>query len=132
MGCQKVVAKQIIAKGGEYVLALKGNQSNLHEDVKLFFEDARAHAFYHKDAERRVAHRYYEATEKDHGRLETRRCWLVSTGPLDFLRGQEGWAGLKSIGAVESERRVVSPVGEKVTKETRYFLSSLEGRARLA
>ena len=93
MGCQKAVAKQIIAKGGEYVLALKGNQSNLHEDVKLFFEDvklffedARAHAFYHKDAERRVAHRYYEATEKDHGRIETRRCWLVSTGPLDFLR----------------------------------------------
>ena len=70
MGCQKAVAKQIIAKGGEYVLALKGNQSNLHEDVKLFFEDARAHAFYHKDAGRRVAHRYYEATEKDHGRLE--------------------------------------------------------------
>ena len=100
MGCQKAVAKQIIAKGGEYVLALKGNQSNLHEDVKLFFEDvklffedvklfledARAHAFYHKDAGRRVAHRYYEATEKYHGRLETRRCWLVSTGPLDFLR----------------------------------------------
>ena len=130
MGCQKAVAKQIIAKGGEYVLALKGNQSNLHEDVKLFFEDARAHTFYHKDAERRVAHRYYETTEKDHGRIETRRCWLVSTGALDFLRGQEGWAGLKSIGAVESERRVASSVGERVTKETRYFLSSLEGSAR--
>lgn len=130
MGCQKAVAKQIIAKKGEYVLALKGNQSNLHEDVKLFFEDARAQGFYQRNEERRIAHRYYETTEKDHGRIETRRCWLVSTEPLDFLRGQEEWEGLKSIGAVESERRVASSVGEKVTKETRYFLSSLSGSAR--
>ena len=66
--------------------------------MKLFFADARAQDFHQKDAERRIAHRYYETTEKDHGRIETRRCWLVGTEPLDFLRGKEDWAGLRKTG----------------------------------
>ena len=127
MGCQKAIAKQIVDKKADYVLALKGNQSTLHEEVKSFFEDARAHDFYQKDEERRIAHGYYETMEKDHGRIETRRCWMVSTASLDWLWQKEEWAGLSSIGAVESERRI----GEKVTRETRYFVSSLEGSVKM-
>ena len=126
MGCQKAIAKQIIDKKGDYVLALKGNQSTLHEDVKLFFEQARAHEFYPKDEERRITHGYYETVEKDHGRIETRRCWMVKTETLDWLWHKDEWAGLSSIGAVESERRI----GEKVTRETRYFVSSLRGSVK--
>jgi len=126
MGCQKVIAKQIMDKKADYVLSLKGNQSTLHEDVKLFFEDARAHEFYQKDQERQITHGYSETVEKDHGRIETRRCWLVQGAALDWLWQKEEWAGLSSIGAVESERRI----GEKVTRETRYFISSLRGSVK--
>lgn len=125
MGCQKAIAKQVVDKKGDYVLSLKGNQSTLHEDVRLFFEDARAHDFYQKDPERRITHGYHETAEKDHGRIETRRCWTVQTASLDWLWQAREWAGLSSVGAVESERRV----GEKVTRETRYFISSLRGSA---
>lgn len=126
MGCQKAIAKQIVDKGGEYVLSLKGNQSTLHGDVKLFFEEARANAFYAKDEDRRIAHGYSETVEKDHGRIETRRCWVVQGEQIDWLWQRAEWAGLSSIGAVECERRV----GSKVTVETRHFLSSLSGSVK--
>lgn len=126
MGCQKAIAKQIVDKQGDYLLSLKGNQSTLHEDVKLFFEDARAHDFYRKNEDRRIAHGYFETVEKDHGRIETRRCWMVQEDQLDWLWQKSEWAGLASIGAVESERRI----GEKTTVETRYFISSLRGSVK--
>lgn len=132
MGRQKAIAKQIVDKKGDYLLSLKGNQGTLHEDVKLFFEEARSHDFYQKDEARWVLHRYYETREKDHGRIETRRCWMVETEPLDWLWQKAEpwqkaeWTGLSSIGAVESERQV----GEKVTRETRCFISSLRGSVK--
>ena len=43
MGCQKDIAQTIIAKQGNYVLALKGNQSSLLDDVQLFIDDVIAH-----------------------------------------------------------------------------------------
>lgn len=126
MGCQKAIARQIVAQKADYVLALKGNQTQLHADVKLFFEEARQQDFYCKDERRRIAYRYQETMEKDHGRMETRRCWVVSGAHLDWLTQKSEWAGLSSIGAVECERRV----GEKITAETRYFISSLGGDVR--
>lgn len=126
MGCQRAIAKQIVDKKGDYVFSLKGNQSTLHDDVKVFFEDARAHDFYQKNEDRRITHGYYETVEKDHGRIETRRCWMVQGEQLDWLWQKEQWAGLYSIGAVESERRSA----EKTTLETRYFISSLRGSVK--
>ena len=38
MGTQKTIAKQIIDQDGDYVLALKGNQGTLNEDVRIFLE----------------------------------------------------------------------------------------------
>jgi predicted transposase YbfD/YdcC len=117
MGCQKEIARQIIAQGGDYVLALKGNQGQIFEDVRLFFEDKTEGGF----AGIRV--RCDERTEKDHGRIETRRYWLAKE--IDWLAGREVWAGLCSIGMAESVRRI----GEKVETERRYFLCSLQGSA---
>jgi len=125
MGCQKAIARQIVAQNGDYVLALKGNQTSLHEDVKLYFADCLAHDFYAKDAERRVAYDYYETLEKDHGRIEKRRYWVVQGEQIGWLAQKEEWAGLHSLCMVESERRI----GEKTTRETRYFISSLAGSA---
>lgn len=120
MGCQKDIAQKIIDKGGDYVLCLKGNQTGLHEDVKWFFEEITESGF--GDLE----HKYYESVEKDHGRIEIRRCWMVESDAIKWL-GEQGheWVGLKSLAAVEAERRT----GGKTTKETRYFISSLTGSA---
>lgn len=61
MGCQTKVAKQILDQGGDYMLSLKGNQGNLHKDVKLFFE-----------AESTCPAVGHESYDGGHGRIETR------------------------------------------------------------
>ncbi len=113
MGCQRAIAQRIQAKGADYVLALKGNQGTLQEDVKLFFEDAEKHDFKDTDYD------YYRTFDKDHGRIETREYWTVSD--LNWLEQRQQWAGLSTIGMVRSQRIVD---GEK-TVETRHFISSL-------
>jgi predicted transposase YbfD/YdcC len=121
MGCQKEVARRIIAQEGDYVLALKGNQGTLHADVAEFFEDARARDFVG------VAHQYLETVEKDHGRIEKRRYWLVEE--VDWLVARHDWAGLRSISMIERIRQV----GDKVTSEVSYTINSLTGSvAKLA
>lgn len=118
MGCQKEIARQIIAQGGDYVLALKGDQGELFEDVRQFFADATEDGF------AGIRSRWHETVEKDHGRIEKRRYWVVEK--IDWLEGKEEWAGLRSIGMAESVRRI----GEKVETERRYFLWSGGGSAR--
>lgn len=115
MGCQKEIARQIIAQGGDYVLALKGNQGTLHADVAEFFGDARSRAF------AGVAHQYTETVEKDHGRIEKRRYWLVAE--IDWLVARHDWAGLRSIGMIERIRQI----GAQVSTEVSYTINSLAG-----
>lgn len=113
MGCQKEIAREIKKRRGDYVLALKGNQGRMHEDLKEHFRWARENGF--KD----VPFDYSESTDKGHGRIEVRRVWC--TGDIEWLEGKEAWKGLKGYVAVESERIV----GDKTSKETRFFISSL-------
>jgi len=113
MGCQKEIARQIVDQGADYVLALKGNQGTIHDDVRLFFEYAQGKQF--KD----ILHGSYEVTDGGHGRVEVRRYYTVSD--IDWLEEKQKWKNLNLIGMVESERHI----GEKITKETRYFISSL-------
>lgn len=114
MGCQTQIAKTIIEEGADYVLALKKNQGNLYEDVSQLFSAARNQDF------KNISHQFYESVEKGHGRIETRRYWTM--GNTDYLIGAEKWAGLKSIGMVESERQV----NGKVSLEQRYYILSIE------
>ncbi|MDQ1250650.1 MAG: hypothetical protein QG597_5029 [Actinomycetota bacterium] len=125
MGCQREIARQIREQQGHYVLALKGNQEGLHESVKLLFDDALAHGFYAKDPNRRIEHDHYRSIEKDHGRIETRNCWVISGRHVAELTQAGKWSGLKSVVLVQSERKV----GEKVSTERRYFITSHEGKA---
>jgi len=117
MGCQKDIAAQITDKEADYVLALKGNQGNLYEDVRLFFEDARQRDF--KD----IPASYYEETDGGHGRVEVRRFRTVED--TEWLYEKEKWKGLNIIGMAEAERHI----GNKVSIETRYYISSLENNA---
>jgi predicted transposase YbfD/YdcC len=113
MGCQTAIAAQIIHQEGDYVLALKGNQGNLHKAVVEQFEQAQEQQF--KDIE----HDFYETQEVGHGRQETRRYWVM--GQTASLTGAANWPKLTAIGCVESQRCI----GAKITQETRYYLLSL-------
>lgn len=75
MGCQKEIASTITDRGADYVLALKENQPQLHEDVREMFDYARRPGF--ADLE----HDFCETINKGRGRIETRRCWAVSDPP---------------------------------------------------
>lgn len=113
MGTQKAIAQQIVQQGGDYVLALKGNQGNLFEDVQQLFAQAQAQNF------KGIDHARYETCEAGHGRVETRRYWCL--GQVEWLIDAEKWTGLTSIAMVEARRR---RQGE-TTVERRYFISSL-------
>ncbi len=94
MGCQKDIAATIIDQGSDYVLALKGNQGGLFEDVQWLFEQAQITQF------QDVAHEFVESIDKGHGRIEIRRCWTLSE--LDYLEQKPLWKGLQSIAMVRA------------------------------
>lgn len=115
MGCQKAIAKKIIQKEADYVLAVKGNQGHLSTAIKDFFDIA------HEENFNQLSHHFTEEIDKAHGRIERRRYWL--TEDLTSLKDLTAkWVGLKSVGMVESERHI----GDKVTIDRRYFICSLK------
>jgi len=118
MGCQKKIAAQIIDQGADYLLALKGNQSQLHEEIELFFQDALKSDF------RDVEHGYHQTVDGDHGRIETRRYWITSD--IDWLPDRQKWKGLKSVVMVQRER----DLNGVVSSETSYRISSLDNDPR--
>jgi predicted transposase YbfD/YdcC len=118
MGCQKTIAQKICEKGANYVLALKGNQGSLHQDVKLFLETEIA-----KESSSAI-HDRYEETDKGHGRIETRKC--IASGHVNWLEQKPEWAGLNTIAMIEETR----DVGGKISVERRFFISSLPADAK--
>jgi len=120
MGCQKEIARQIVDRGGDYVLCLKGNHADLHDEIKFFFDEC-ASAGYED-----VDYGYFESVEKDHGRIETRRYWVVEDDAIKWLEIEGQWPGMKSIVAVEAQQTKRG----KTSIETRYFISSLKGNVK--
>lgn len=114
MGTQKTVATKIIANGGEYILALKGNHSQMHDEVINFFDQALEHG------EEGTEYHKHEQSESGHGRVEVRR--IFSTENIDFLKNRTQWKGLKSIVCVEAIRTIKEKTSKK---ERRYYISSL-------
>jgi predicted transposase YbfD/YdcC len=124
MGCQKKIAREVIEADADYVLALKGNQEKVHEEIKSFLDDllAQWQAPRPKGAKLTGAVAKLaslETVEKDHGRLEIRRYY--QSDHLDWFADRSKWEGLKSVGMVESVREVDGVV----TVERRYYLASL-------
>ena len=115
MGCQRAIAKKIIAKKADYVLALKGNQGTLRDDVELFFTEQAERGFADVVADR------HKTLEKNHGRIETRITTV--TDDIDWLKQRHSWPGLESIVMVESEREIIGPDAE-VERETRFYIAS--------
>ena len=124
MGCQKKIAKEIIEADADYVLALKGNQETVHDEVKSFLDATVAEraAPRPKGAKPSVEAQQLQTcqtVEKDHGRLELRRYY--QSDRLDWFADRGKWEGLRSVGVVESQREVAG----QTTVERRYYLSSL-------
>lgn len=124
IGCQTAIAQQIVDDGGDYVLALKANRERTHHEVIQLFTEAEEAGFVG------VCHDRHQTLAKDHGRIERRRCTTISDPAwLEWLDEAGEWPHLGSLIRVEAERRVQAPEGERVSRETRYFLSSLGGDA---
>jgi len=121
IGCQTEIVKELAEKEADYVISLKGNQGSLHQAVKDYLDWAERIKF--KD----IKFDYCETLEKDHGRIETRRCWVSEE--IGWLEQKEEWKNLKSVVLVEAKREVI---GGKKTVERRYFISSLEANAEQA
>ena len=117
MGTQTEIAKKIRERGADYILALKSNQPNLHDDVALFFED------HMKNLKHRNDSNYAKTYCKGHGRIETRECFCSED--IDWLHDREKWAGLNGIGVIRS--RVEQ--GEAVTETLHYFIYSCTGKS---
>ncbi len=113
MGTQTKIADKIIEKKADYCLALKGNHSDLHDDVRFYFENQ-------AEILRTVTR------EKDHGRIEKREYFLETD--IDWLTQKRDWKGLAAIGAVRST--VIENDATRV--ETRYFITSLTSLERFA
>jgi predicted transposase YbfD/YdcC len=125
MGCQKKIAKEIVEADADYVLALKGNQEKVHEEVKSFL-DATLEERNRKRPKGALVPKGVETlqefstVEKDHGRIETRKYY--QSDYLDWFADKGKWENLCSVGVVESTRELDG----KTTLERRYYLSSLK------
>jgi len=117
MGCQKDIAEKIIEKEANYVLALKGNQAKIHEEVKEIFE---------KKLDT-IKYDFHGEIDKGHGRLSKRNCTVINLNDQDIdFNEKSKWEKLKSIIRIDCERTVK----DKTSKETRYYISSLEVTAK--
>ena len=117
MGCQKKIVKEIRKSGADYVLSLKGNHGDLHDDISLYLSDARKRKF------KGIKHSYYKSIDENHGRKEEREYWI--TDEIGWLVNRGQWKDLKSIGMVFSRREVKG----KISEELRYYLCSIEVNA---
>ena len=109
MGCQKNIAKKIISKNADYVLAVKENQKDLFDDIQDSFRIL-------PSADKN------EDIDYGHGRIETRKCSIIQD--LSLIESSDKWNGLVSIVRVERLRHFKATGKEE--SETNYYISSLD------
>jgi predicted transposase YbfD/YdcC len=119
MGCQREIAQKIIDKKADYILALKGNQGSLRDDVELFVAEQKAVGI----SDATVSHS--ETIDGDHGRIETRTVAVIHD--MAWLDHRHDWPGLKAVAVVDSTREI----NGKTENETRFYITSLTAPASL-
>jgi predicted transposase YbfD/YdcC len=112
MGCQTAIADQTVEQGGDFLLALKGNQGEFHQDISLYL-DALIDKPSHQSFD------YHQNINGDHGRIETRSVWFV-TDIKWLIERHPQWLNVKGIAVVRSEREI----GEETSIEHRYYITS--------
>ena len=125
MGAQTAIAQLIVENEADYLLSLKGNQGNLHEDVDFLFTDLEESHFEAFD------HEYAKTVDKGHGRLETREAWTISDpNIIQHLRNSEKWPKLTTIMMVQAQRTLVCGNTKKKDKpDRRFYLASYKASA---
>jgi predicted transposase YbfD/YdcC len=118
LGCQKAVAQKIRERGGDYLLALKSNQPTLHEQARALMEEA---ILEWRDGQPGLKHDTYQEVEGDHGRVETRTCWVTPEVRHLPKALRAEWPGLACLVVVESCRELP---GKAPSRERRYFIGS--------
>ncbi len=113
MGCQRDIAQQIGDQKADYVLALKGNQGSLRQDVEVFVAEQQAKGF----ADTRISRD--QTVDGDHGRIETRTTTVIHD--VAWLQQRHNWPGLKAVVMVESSREIAG----RIERETRFYITSL-------
>ena len=113
MGCQRDIAQKVIDKKADYVLALKGNQGTLRDDVELFATEQKARGFADTEISQDTT------VDGDHGRIETRTTTVIHD--VKWLQDRHKRPGLKGVVIVESRRET----NGKIEQETRYYITSL-------
>jgi predicted transposase YbfD/YdcC len=118
MGCQKQIAADIVAKGGDYVLPVKDNQPTLLAEIQDYFEKALEQDF------AGMQHDVHKTVDRGHGRQETRYYHTITDPALDC---KDGWAQLKVIGMCCN----VSVRNGKESNEVRFFIGSRKASAKV-
>jgi predicted transposase YbfD/YdcC len=118
MGCQKAIAAKIVEQESDYALMVKNNQPGLAAAIEGFFSTAEQTSY------QGVPHTRAEWIEKDHGRIETRRC--VVTDDLSCVENRQDWPGVKTLLMVEAIREI----NGVASTERRYYISSRLADAR--
>ena len=113
MGTHGNIAQAIRDRDADYVLAVKDNQPKLAESITTFFEIGQTEEW------KNTPHTYTESVEKDHGRLEVRRCWAFTQ--LECLAAPQQWADLRMFGVIEAERTI----NGKTSRERRLYIGSI-------
>jgi predicted transposase YbfD/YdcC len=116
--CQKDTAAEILKQEADYVLALKGNQGGLYNEVESFFEAIVNERTFGYETSR------HETVDGEHGRIETPRYWQVKAP--DYMKEKAAWPGLESLGMCEARREL----NGQTNQEKRYYLSSLAVNAK--
>jgi predicted transposase YbfD/YdcC len=114
MGCQKNIAATIVDKGGDYLLALKGNQGHLLEDVKEAFAQSGT-----------TGVEQHTTLEKGHGRIERRTCSVLRE--MEWVCQKEEWKNLSTLVCLQTQRTLLNSGEEQ--RETRYYISSKRATA---
>ena len=112
MGCQRDIARRIIDKKADYILALKGNQGSLREDAERFAAEQITRGF----ADTAVTRA--QTVDGEHGRIETRTLTVMHD--VDWLRQRHNWPGLTALAMIETMRETA----DKVERERRFYITS--------
>lgn len=116
MGTQPNIAQAIRDRGADYILSVKDNQPTLADSMQDFFGAFQA-------SPDRTPHGFDETVEKDHGRLEIRRCYVFDQ--IECLHAPQRWPDLKSFAVIASERTIKG----KTMREHRFYITSLSADA---
>lgn len=120
MGCQKEIAKEIVQKEADYVLAVKNNQPTLMAAIETFFEQRHEHDDFRDFGCRQLS------TREGSQRRTVERYYAIASLPDSMQYLKKEWPGLKSIGQVIT----ITTLHDEQTSEVRYFISSREPRVQ--